>query len=225
MLAATRSAVRDQTELWKETLTTAENAWTKTQQIAADNLRHEVLKEVEQVAGRLGSKLEQTVENISIQTAETQIRSVETLNQSVGLLANMVQSTCDRLDQTFATAIAQSHELVSDQLGLWQNAIAQNNSLLSSRNQQSTEQLNAIRDLANSLETIASLQDSINRGLDAVASTSRMEYALTELANSIKELRLDLQNQRANPSEPIAQAEPRIVPFALRLNDVARRAA
>jgi hypothetical protein len=52
-----------------------------------------------------------------------------------------------------------------------------------------------------------------------------MEYALTELANSIKELRLDLQYQREKSAEPIAQAEPRIAPFALRLNDVARRAA
>jgi len=225
MLAATRSAVRDQTELWKETITTAESAWTKTQQLAADNLRTHVLAEVEQVAGRIGSKLEVAVDNISTQTAETQIRTVETLNQSVGLLANMVQNTCDRLDQTFATAIAQSHQLVSDQLTLWQNSIVQNNSLLSSGSQQSSEQLHVVRELATRLETIASLQDSINRGLDAVASTSRMEYALTELANSIKELRLDLQHQREKPTEPVAQTEPRIAPFALRLNDVARRAA
>jgi uncharacterized phage infection (PIP) family protein YhgE len=190
------------------------------------------LTEVEQVAGRIGSQLVLAVDNISTQTAEistqtaeAQIRTMDMLNQSVGILANMVQNTCDRLDQTFATAIAQSHQLVSDQLGLWQNAIAQNNSLLSTGSQQSTEQLNAVQELASRLENIASLQDSINRGLDAVASTSRMEYALTELANSIKELRLDLQYQREKSAEPIAQAEPRIAPFALRLNDVARRAA
>lgn len=232
MLAATRSAVRDQTALWKETITTAANTWTTTQQLAADHLRTEVLTEVEQVAGRIGSQLVLAVDNISTQTAEistqtaeAQIRTMDTLNQSVGILANMVQNTCDRLDQTFATAIAQSHQLVSDQLGLWQNAIVQNNSLLSTGSQQSTEQLNAVQELASRLENIASLQDSINRGLDAVASTSRMEYALTELANSIKELRLDLQHQREKSAEPIAQAEPRIAPFALRLNDVARRAA
>lgn len=225
MLAATRSAVRDQTELWKQTITTAENTWTKSQQLAADNLRNHVLTEVEQVASRIGSKLELAVDNISTQTSEAQIRTADTLNQSVGLLAKMVQNTCDRLDQTFATAIVQSHQLVSDQLSLWQNAITQNNALLGSGNQHSAEQLNAVRDLAGRLETIASLQDSINRGLDAVASTSRMEYALTELANSIKELRLDLQSQREKSAESVAQPEPRIAPFALRLNDVARRAA
>ena len=161
----------------------------------------------------------------STQTAEVQIRTAETLEQSVGLLAKMVQNTCDRLDQTFATAISQSHQLVSDQLGLWHQALAQNNLLLNSGNQQTIEQLDAMRELAQRMETIASLQDSINRGLDAVASTSRMEFALADLANSIKELRLDLQIQREKQGEAIAQAETRIAPFALRLNDVTRRAA
>lgn len=225
MLAATRSAVREQTDLWRQTLGAAEHAWTTNQQVTAEHLRSGLLAEVERVASRLGNQLGSSIETIADQAISTQLQTTETLNQSVGLLAGMVQNTCDRLDQTFATAIAQSHQLVADQLALWQNSLAQNNSLLSSGNQQSSEQLASIQELAGRLETIASLQDSINRGLDAVASTSRMDYALTDLSNAIKQLRNDLQQERAAAPAATASTETRISPFALRLHDVTKRSA
>jgi hypothetical protein len=52
-----------------------------------------------------------------------------------------------------------------------------------------------------------------------------MDYALTDLATAIKELRQDLKQHRQQPAESPAQSEPRVAPFSLRLHDVARRVA
>lgn len=258
MLAATRSAVKEQTELWRETLASAEQAWSANQQVAAADLRVHVISELDQVTSRLGQQLEVAVAG-SIEQARATLETVQagqqqvaaalgegieralqsTTDQMAGVqqefadrlqislaqLNQVVHSTCDRLDSTVATAIEQSHQLVADQLSLWQTSIAENNRLLSVENHQAAEQLAAIRDLAGRLQDIASLQDTINRGLDAVTSTSRMDYALADLATAIKELRQDLKQHRDQPAEPTAQTEPRVAPFALRLHDVARRVA
>lgn len=236
MLAATRSAVRDQTELWRETLASAEQAWSTNQRTAAEDLRVQVLSELEQVSSRLGRNLELSVSGSLDQSREhlgnleqaqnRMIHSLEqNLSQSLEGLSQMVHATCDRLDSTVALAVEQSHQLVADQLSLWQTGIAENNRLLIAENQQSGDQLAAIQELANRLENIASLQETINRGLDAVASTARMDYALTDLASAIKELREDLKLHRDQPPQTAAPTEQRVAPFALRLHDVARRAA
>lgn len=236
MLAATRSAVREQTELWRETLASAEQAWSSNQQSAADDLRVQVLSELEQVTSRLGRSLELSVAN-SLEQSRGSLENLEStqgrilnsleqnLSQSLNGFGQMVHTTCDRLDATVASAIAQSHQLVADQLGLWQTSLAESGRLLSAENQQATEQLAAIRELACRLEDIASLQEAINRGLDAVTSTSRMDYALTDLATAIKELRQDLKQHREPLAETVSPADSRIAPFALRLHDVARRVA
>jgi biopolymer transport protein ExbB/TolQ len=236
MLAATRSAVREQTDLWRETLASAEQAWSTHQHSAATDLRVQVISELEHVTTRLGHNLELAVAN-SLEQSQCNLENLEAtqsrllanleqnLNHSLHGFSQMVHGTCDRLDSTVASAIEQSHQLVADQLALWQASLAESNRLLTAENQQTVDQLAAIRDLAGRLEDIASLQETINRGLDAVTSTSRMDYALTDLATAIKELRQDLKQHRQQPAESPAQSEPRVAPFSLRLHDVARRVA
>ncbi len=175
MLAATRQAVREHTEIWRESLNNAERAWAS---------------------------------NRAANVAELQSQLNTALQASMTVFADTIGNTVEQADQRLAQRWQQ-----------WQTMLSETARQLDDRHQLTLRQSQLIAEVLAKLENLGSIQQSVDRSLETLATTGRLDSALTGLTQAISQLRADLQ------LASLPQPEQRTKPFRVRIAEATRRAA
>ncbi|HMP80156.1 MAG TPA: MotA/TolQ/ExbB proton channel family protein [Pirellulaceae bacterium] len=175
MLAATRHAVREQSELWRESMRTAEHSWVADRQHVSAELQGQ------------------------LQTA---------LHESLTGFAKTIGQTVEAADQRLDLRWQQ-----------WQTMLSESARQLEDRQQVTVRQAEIVSEILARLENLSSIQQGVNRSLEALAATNRIDSALTALTQSINQLRTELRMDTS--SAPARPAKP----FRIRIAEATRRAA
>jgi biopolymer transport protein ExbB/TolQ len=185
LLVSTRNAVKEHTEIWRNSMASAEKAWTSTQHFLHADLR-------EQIGGELDRVLQ--------------------------------KMTCD-LQSAMVKSIEMTDESMNSRIGQWQSILNENARQLSVEGNQLTEQTKLIGEVLTQLESVATLQTAVNRSLDALTSTARLDVAITDLVTAIQSLRSDLARPHREETPTLRILRPDEATLSLRLHEGSKRAA
>ena len=134
-----------------------------------------------------------------------------------------MQTTLHESLTGFAKTIGQTVEAADQRLDLrwqqWQTMLSESARQLEDRQQVTVRQAEIVSEILARLENLSSIQQGVNRSLEALAATNRIDSALTALTQSINQLRTELRMDTS--SAPARPAKP----FRIRIAEATRRAA
>lgn len=113
---------------------------------------------------------------------ETKGLLVVALRESLSAFAESIGQTIDQCDQRLAQRWQQ-----------WQTMLSDAARQLDDRQRLTIHQAQAVSEILSRLENLASIQQSIDRGLESLAATTRLDSSLNALTQAIGQLRTDLR--------------------------------
>lgn len=227
LLASTRSAVREQTEIWRSTIGAAEQAWASAHLTAGEETRLRVVAEIEQTFSRLCQQLEsavtQSLEQSRVQHEQLQNQSADRIERSLQILNDGLALQLNRLETATSQNLEQANRSFAEQWAAWQTGMQSQAADLAADREVAAEHTRAMNQLAQHLESIVSVQEALNRSLDALTSTSRIEVVLADLVQV-------LQGGRGDSGRSVLPATrrdtvPSDPPVTIRFWEGAKRAA
>ncbi len=167
VLETSNQLVQQQSELWRESIRSAELAWVDTIAGVSETVRH-----------NLATSIDSAVKNLATYMAEL----IEGMGNAI-----------DRADSAMAKRWEQ-----------WQVVLSENARNMGEHQCEMNRQTELVKDLLLKLDNVSSYQTALDRNLDALAATSRLQDTLENLATTIARLNANhefgLSTQSDNPS-------------------------
>ncbi len=135
------------------------------------------------------------------------------------VIANSFARELDRIRQDDGQTVEAADQRLDLRWQQWQTMLSESARQLEDRQQVTVRQAEIVSEILARLENLSSIQQGVNRSLEALAATNRIDSALTALTQSINQLRTELRMDTS--SAPARPAKP----FRMRIAEATRRAA
>lgn len=162
VIATSHQLVQRQTELWSETIRSAELAW------------------VDSISG--------VSETVRKNLAETMEESVQGLGKELEKASVSFSESIDKADTAMASRWEQWQVMLSENARSMGELQTQNSRHMGTLQSEMKNQVMTVKSLMNKLDNVTEYQTAVNRNLDALSATSRLHKTLESLSSSLDKM-------------------------------------
>lgn len=162
VIATSHQLVQRQTELWSETIRSAELAW------------------VDSIAG--------VSETVRKNLEDTMQSSVQGLGRELEKASVSFSESIDKADTAMASRWEQWQVMLSENARSLSDLQTQNSRHMGTLHSEMKDQVLTVKSLMSKLDNVTEYQTAVNRNLDALSTTSRLHDTLESLSSSLNKM-------------------------------------